>query len=128
MQLSSAPVTVMLPVIDLGRARDFYEHSLGLAAGEARADGKYSYHCGATTLALFPKDGGTRAEHTAVSFEVHDIHRCVAELQARGVVFEDYTLPGLLTVDHICELGAERAAWFKDTEGNILCLHEERPA
>jgi hypothetical protein len=24
------------------------------------------------------------------------------------------------TVDHVCVLGAEKAAWFDDTEGNIL--------
>ena len=38
--------------------------------------------------------------------------------------FEDYDLPGLRTVDHIAEMGNEKAAWFCDTEGNILCLHE----
>jgi hypothetical protein len=25
-------------------------------------------------------------------------------------------------------LGAEKAAWFKDTEGNYLCIHEDIPA
>ncbi len=43
---------------------------------------------------------------------------------ARGVVFDDYDLPGLKTVEHVCVLGAEKAAWFKDPNGNILCLHE----
>ncbi len=39
---------------------------------------------------------------------------------------EDYDLPGLKTTDHVCVLGAEKAAWFKkDTEGNYLCLHED---
>jgi len=42
----------------------------------------------------------------------------------RGVVFNDYDLPGLKTVNHVCVLGFEKAAWFGDTEGNILCLHE----
>jgi len=23
-------------------------------------------------------------------------------------------------------LGSEKAAWFNDSEGNVLCLHEER--
>ena len=44
---------------------------------------------------------------------------------ARGVVFEDYDLPGLKTVGHVCVLGSEKAAWFKDTEGNYLCIHED---
>jgi hypothetical protein len=49
----------------------------------------------------------------------------VSSLAARGVVFDDYDLPGLKTVDHVCVLGSEKAAWFRDPEGNILCLHED---
>jgi predicted enzyme related to lactoylglutathione lyase len=74
---------------------------------------------------LFPKEGGTKADHTAVSFQVADIAAAIAELKAKGVVFEDYDFPGLKTVDHVCVLGAEKAAWFKDSEGNYLCIHED---
>jgi hypothetical protein len=28
-------------------------------------------------------------------------------------------------VAHVCVLGSEKAAWFEDPEGNILCLHED---
>lgn len=122
--LANAPVTTMLPVIDLPRARGFYEGKLGLTPLGSSADGKFKYSCGGATLALFPKPGGTRAEHTAVSFEVADIRSAIAELAARGVVFEDYDLPDLKTVDHVCVLGSEKAAWFRDTEGNYLCIHE----
>jgi len=115
----------MLPVIDLARARRFYEDGLGLAPLGSRPDGKFIYSCGGTEVALFPKPGGTKAEHTALSFRVSDIARAIAELKTRGVVFEDYDFPGLKTVEHVCVLGAEKAAWFRDTEGNILCLHED---
>jgi catechol 2,3-dioxygenase-like lactoylglutathione lyase family enzyme len=125
MDLAASQVTVMLPVKDLARARRFYEDRLGLTAGEARPDGKFVYRCGGTELALFPKSEGTRAEHTAISFRVADIAASVAELTGRGVVFADYDLPGLQTVDHVCVLGSEKAAWFEDTEGNLLCLHED---
>jgi len=47
----------------------------------------------------------------------------MAELEARGVTFEDYDMPGLKTVNHIAEMGADRAAWFLDPDGNVLCLH-----
>lgn len=46
------------------------------------------------------------------------------DLEGRGVGFLDYDLPNLKTVDHVCVMGDEKAAWFADTEGNILCLHE----
>jgi len=118
-------VTCMLPVKDLARARAFYERALGLQPVGLKPDGKFVYRCGGTELALFPKPEGTKAEHTAISFRVDDIAAAIAELKPRGVRFADYDLPGFKTVDHVCVLGAERAAWFEDTEGNILCLHED---
>jgi hypothetical protein len=60
-----------------------------------------------------------------VSFQVRDIAAAIRQLEARGVVFADYDLPGLKTVEHVCVLGSEKAAWFQDPEGNILCLHED---
>lgn len=128
MQLDASQVTVMLPVRDLQRARDFYERVLALPAGEERLDGKVVYHCGGTAIALFPKVEGTKAEHTALSFRVDNIRAAVDQLESRGVVFSDYDLPGLRTVEHVCVLGSEKAAWFNDPEGNILCLHEEIPS
>ena len=123
--LANAPVTTMLPVKDLDRARAFYEGKLGLKPVGLKPDGKFTYDCGGATLALFPKEGGTKADHTAVSFRVPDIAASIAELKRAGVTFEDYDFPGLKTVGHVCVLGAEKAAWFLDTEGNILCLHED---
>jgi len=124
--LTKAPVTTMLPVKDLNRAREFYEKKLGLKPLGSRQDGKFLFAGGdGGTLALFPKPEGTKAEHTAVSFLVKDIAREIKELEARGVVFEDYDFPGLKTENHVCVLGSEKAAWFKDTEGNYLCLHED---
>jgi len=124
--LENAPMTTILPVIDMQRARGFYEKKLGLKPVGLKPDGKFVYATGSgAVLALFPKDGGTKADHTAVSFQVRDIAAAIKELKAAGVTFEDYDFPGLKTVNHVCVLGAEKAAWFKDTEGNYLCLHED---
>lgn len=123
--LAGTQVTCMLPVKDLARARRFYEDSLRLEAIGQRPDGKFVYRCGGTEIALFPKPEGTKAEHTALSFAVPDIRAAIAELKGRGVAFEDYDLPEFRTVDHVCVLGSEKAAWFRDPEGNILCLHED---
>ena len=126
--LGNAPITTMLPVIDMARARDFYEAKLGLTPAGLKPDGKFVYAVGGNQLALFPKPEGTKADHTAISFQVPDIAQSIAALKRNGVVFEDYDFPGLKTVDHVCVLGAEKAAWFKDTEGNYLCIHEDLPA
>ena len=123
--LTQATITTMLPVKDMERARCFYEGRLGFHPdGGARVDGRFEYDCGGGRIALIPRAGGSKAEHTALSFEVRDIGSRIRELQEAGVVFEDYDLPGLKTVEHVCVLGSEKAAWFRDSEGNFLCLHE----
>ena len=76
--LSTASVTTMLPVKDIDRARAFYEGCLGLTPGGFKPDGKFVYSVGGTTLALFPKPDGTKADHTAISFQVNDIAAPIA--------------------------------------------------
>jgi catechol 2,3-dioxygenase-like lactoylglutathione lyase family enzyme len=117
--------TTILPVRDLERARRFYADALGLRPVGLKPDGKFVFHLAGGELALIPRPDGTKAEHTALSFRVADIRAAIAELEQRGVSFADYDLPGLKTVAHVCVLGSEKAAWFGDGEGNILCLHED---
>jgi catechol 2,3-dioxygenase-like lactoylglutathione lyase family enzyme len=123
--LAERPVTCMLPVQDLERARRYYAETLRLTPIGQQADGKFLFRAGATEIALFPKAPAKPAEHTALSFRVDDVAAAIAALQAQGVVFDEYDLPGLKTVDHVCVLGSEKAAWFRDPDGNILCLHED---
>lgn len=123
--LSKAVVTTILPVKDMNRAREFYEKKLGLEPKGFAADGNYLFACGGEAqIALIAKPEGTRAEHTALSFEVTGIERVISELKSTGIEFESYDFPNLRTVDHICVLGSDKAAWFKDSEGNYLCVHE----
>jgi predicted enzyme related to lactoylglutathione lyase len=125
MRMKTSQVTCLLPVKDLARARRFYEEQLRMQPLGLKADGKFVYRCGGAEIALFPKAEGTKAEHTALSFKVEDIRAAIRDLESRGVTFADYDYPGLKTVEHVCVLGSEKAAWFQDTEGNILCLHED---
>ena len=125
MSLATAPATTILPTSQPDAAKAFYTDALGLVFRGTDADGKLLFDLAAgATLALIEKPAGAQADHTAISFEVTDIVTTIGELQARGVAFDDYDLPGLKTVEHVCVLGAEKAAWFKDPDGNILCLHE----
>ena len=123
--LSRAPVMTMLPAKELERARDFYFNKLGFEAEGLAADGKFVVRASGTKFGLIPKPEGTKAEHTAVGFEVEDVAAAIKALEARGVVFEDYDFPGFKTVGHMMVVGTDKAAWFKDTEGNILCIHQD---
>lgn len=122
--LAGNRMTTILPVSDPERARAFYGGALGLREAGLAGDGKILFDAGGAILALLPKLEVTPAAHTAISFEVDGIEAMLAALEARGIRFDDYDLPGLKTVDHVCVLGSEKAAWFRDPDGNILCLHE----
>jgi predicted enzyme related to lactoylglutathione lyase len=123
--LTRAPVMTMLPAKDIERARDFYVNRLGLEAEGLAADGKFVLRGAGTKFGLIPKPEGTKAEHTAVGFEVEDVAAEIKALEARGVKFHDYDYPNFKTVDHMNVLGTDKAAWFSDTEGNILCIHQD---
>jgi len=125
-RLSTAPAATTLPAEDLKRARSFYEEKLGLET-ETRDDMPEGLfvRAGKGSLIFLYERGRATAENTAVTFEVDDLEGTVSELRSRGVRFEDYDSPnGPQTVDGIATRGADKAAWFKDSEGNILCAHE----
>lgn len=123
MLANSKPIS-MLPVVEMSRARRFYEETLGLPKGDARPNGETVYETGGGRFALYPRQTPTKADHTALSFEVQDLGAEMKALRSRGVRFEEYDYPGLKTENGVCVLGSEKAAWFKDPEGNILCLHQ----
>ncbi len=117
-----------MPVADLKRAREFYENKLGLKVKEADEKmGEVWYECGQGTMLSIYQRPPVKVEHTQVSFEVDDIEAEMKELRARGVGFEEYDIPemGLKTINGVATMGNYKAAWFKDTEGNILSIGQK---
>jgi catechol 2,3-dioxygenase-like lactoylglutathione lyase family enzyme len=126
--LERGRVATRLPAQDLERARAFYAEKLGLEPAEERPGGLL-YHGASGDFALFQSAGAPSGEHTQMAWEVDDLDAVVAELRARGVVFEEYDLPGLPQVDGIAEVEGnypskggigELAVWFRDSEGNLI--------
>ena len=101
--LADSTVTTMLPVVDMARARDFYERRLGLVPGGLRPDGKFVYRVGGSTLALFPRPHGTKVEHTAISFQVADIAAAIAELERNMKINEDVLRYMTVSIDKLPE-------------------------
>ena len=123
--LTKATTTTMLPVSDMDRAARFYGDTLGLHQKATGADGSRIFDAGnGDAIGLMPAETGAQSAHTVLTFEVSDIAGEIRDLEGRGVRFADYDLPDLKTVNHIAEMGTEKAAWFSDPEGNILCIHE----
>jgi predicted enzyme related to lactoylglutathione lyase len=122
MLIEKAIVHPTLPVVDLERAKKFYEEKIGLTV--LRTDlspGVMLKGSNGAMLYIYQR-AATKADHTVASFEVDDVEATVKELKAKGVVFEEIDMPGLKTVDSIATMGPIKGAWFKDTEGNILAV------
>jgi catechol 2,3-dioxygenase-like lactoylglutathione lyase family enzyme len=125
--LKDGRIATRLPAQDLERARAFYADKLDLHPVEER-DGGLRYVGAAGEFALFQSAGAPSGDHTQMGWDVDDIEATVAGLRSRGVVFEEYDFPGLRTVDGIADIEGnypskgigERAAWFRDSEGNVL--------
>jgi len=115
--LKDCRVFTTLPVTDPARARRFYAEKLGLRP--TQPDGDY-YECGDGTRFVISKMGSKPGGHTQMVFAVDDIAGALRELRAKGVVFEDYDYPNLKTVNGIADAGDLKAAWFKDSEGNMI--------
>ena len=125
--LRNSYVASRLPAQDLDRARAFYRDKLGLEPVEERPGG-LRYECASGGFSLFASAGKPSGEHTQMAFTVDDLAAVVSELRARGVVFEEVDVPGLRTVGGIAKVPGnypsagtgELAAWFRDSEGNLV--------
>jgi catechol 2,3-dioxygenase-like lactoylglutathione lyase family enzyme len=120
--LQRAPMFAYLPVKDVKRARQFYEQKLGFSPKRETAGGVIYEFAGATACFMYPTPNAGTSRASQAFWQVEDVGREVAELKSKGVVFEEYDMPGLKTKDGIAAGGGAKTAWFKDTEGNILAI------
>jgi predicted enzyme related to lactoylglutathione lyase len=126
--LSSSRVEANIPAGDLKRARDFYADALGLTPSREIEGVQMSYRTdGGTTFNVYQTEYAGQAGHTIAQFHVDDIESDVRDLKAKGVAFEVYDgMPGVEWDGEIARIeGMGKAAWFKDSEGNILCIDQE---
>jgi len=120
--LQQSPMYAYLPAKDVARARQFYEEKLGFKAREEVAGGVVYEFGDHTACFLYPTPNAGTSKASQAFWQVDDVEREVAELKARGVKLEDYDMPGEKSPDGIVTAGGAKAAWFKDSEGNILAI------
>lgn len=120
--LSRFSISARAAAGDLERARRWYEEKLALLP-EHEDPGGVWYRFGAETwLYLYRTPSAGTAQNTIAGWAVRDIEAVMAGLRERGVVFEEYDLGEIQMVDGLADFGGAKAAWFKDTEGNIMAL------
>lgn len=121
----NAPLHPVLPASDLDRAKRWYSEKLSLEPVREDEYGSAEYEVGGATFLLYQSAFAGTNKATAAGFRVDDFDGAIAELRARGVAFEEVdfgefgsTVDGVITMPD----SDDKAAWFKDSEGNILSL------
>jgi len=121
----NTPMHPVLAASDLERAKRWYAEKLGLEPVEEDEYGGLQYETGGSTFLVYLSQFAGTNQATAAGFRVDDFDAAVSTLRANGVEFEDVdfgelgaSVAGVVTSPD----GKDKAAWFKDSEGNILSL------
>jgi catechol 2,3-dioxygenase-like lactoylglutathione lyase family enzyme len=115
-------VHTILPAADLGRARTFYHDKLGLDPA-LEIPGLLVYGSTSTpSFEVYETSNAGTAQNTQMCWLTDDIDADMTELRGRGVTFEDYDFPGLKTENGVATMDEGKSAWFRDSEGNFLCI------
>jgi predicted enzyme related to lactoylglutathione lyase len=125
--LNDSRVEANIPAADLQRARTFYADKLGLTPVQDMGGVNLVYEtAGGTRFNLYETAFAGQAGHTIAQWHVADIESEVRDLKGKGISFEVYAdMPGVEWKGEIASMkGMGRAAWFRDSEGNTMCLDQ----
>jgi predicted enzyme related to lactoylglutathione lyase len=127
--LDKASVTANIPAADLARARAFYADKLGLTPTQEMEGIMLLYRTAAgSVFSVYQTEYAGQAGHTIAQWHVEDVDAVASDLKSRGVVFEHYDLPGVDWNGDVASMGdMGKAAWFRDSEDNILCVDDGFP-
>lgn len=120
--LTDLRVHTTIPAADMDRAMRWYEEKLNFKPLWKRPAGAMYQARDGTRFQVYPSPNAGQAPQTIMGLSTSQIDADVRDLKARGVVFEEYDLAHMKTVDSIATVENVRAAWFRDSEGNIQGL------
>lgn len=123
--LKDSVVVTNVPAADLARARRFYAEVLGLEPAHEGPGGLTYRLGGGASFCLYETEQAGKAGHTVAKWQVADVAAEVQALRARGLAFEHYDIPGVAWDGDVAAIeGLGHAAWFTDSEGNIMCIDD----
>ena len=118
-------IIAVLPAKDINRAKEFYRDKLGIEPSESMEEDSATYRCGqGTGFLIYQTENAGTAKNTQMAWATDNLEREMEELRGRGVVFEEYDLPGLKTENGVATADWGKGAWFLDSEGNIINISQ----
>ncbi len=120
--LEQFPIHATVAASDIARARAWYESKLGMVPDvEDPNGGLWHRFADGTWLNVYQTQFAGTARNTQAGWTVTNLEGVMADLRARGVVFEEFDLGnGMATVNGLLSSGPYKASWFKDSEGNTF--------
>ena len=119
--LESSDIIAFSWSTDLARAREFYEHALGLRCVEQNEFARV-FDANGTTLRVTAVPEVAKRGYTVLGWRVESIEETIQALAGNGVVFTRYDamdqdVNGVWTTP-----GGDKVAWFTDPDGNNLSV------
>ncbi len=122
--LTNSRVAGILPALDIDRAISFYKEKLGLEAAKTASGDAAMVRAGSGTMFVVYQRPAWQCDLTQLVFMVDNLEQQMQELRNMGMMFEEYDLPYLKTVNGVATDESGKSAWFKDSEGNIVSIME----
>jgi catechol 2,3-dioxygenase-like lactoylglutathione lyase family enzyme len=119
--LADSTVYATIAVRDVQSSKEFYGQVLGLKQIEENPGG-VMYQSGSGTLFVYQSNTAGSGSATCAAWQVDDIEQMTGDLERAGIEFENYDIPGSTSDGYIYTMGSQKAAWFKDPDGNILSV------
>jgi catechol 2,3-dioxygenase-like lactoylglutathione lyase family enzyme len=122
--LADKDAMATIAVKDITAAKAFYEGKLRLKKGTTEEAGVVTYRSGASIVVVYQSEfAGTNKATSATWSLGQEFDAVVKALQASGVTFEHYDMPGGKLEGDVHRFGKFKGAWFKDPDGNILHIN-----
>jgi catechol 2,3-dioxygenase-like lactoylglutathione lyase family enzyme len=122
-ELRGAPAMAVLAEHDLEAGRRFWRDTMGFE--EVDYDERQylaTYRAGGGSyFAIYQHEGGSKCDHTQMSFAVQNLEWTAQNLRDHGARLEEYDLPYMKTVNGIADMGdGSKSLWFRDPGNNII--------
>ena len=130
--LSDFPPSATISVKNLKAARSFYVGILGFRPIGSTLRAAQAFKVGGGTVVIYESQFAGTNQATAVTWSLGEhFDDMVKALDAKGVPFEHYPMPGIVLEGHVHVVqdgSPSRVAWFKDPDGNIHNLNNGSPS
>ena len=114
----------VLPAADLQRARKFYHDKLAMDPDETHEGTMVFHPFPGAVFEIYETPNAGTAQNTQMGWVTDDLDGEMSVMRSNGIMFEEYDMPGMKTVNGVADMGELRSAWFRDSEGNYICVSE----